>query len=78
MIEDFRNENTIYSPVVSHTGKEIEANQPKNFSYPKRKFGKEETTFLLAWYESGPAYIMTKLNIIYFASFAKKQRTREY
>ena len=41
-IEDLKNQNTNCSPDVSCIGKEIEVNQPKNFSYAKRKFGKEK------------------------------------
>ena len=29
----------------------MKANQPKNYSYPKRKFGKDEGSFLSSWYE---------------------------
>ena len=29
----------------------MKANQPWNYSYPKRKFGKDEKSFLLSWYE---------------------------
>ena len=49
MIEDLRKQNTVSSPDVSRIGKEIKANQPKSFSYPKRKFGKEEGSFLPMW-----------------------------
>ena len=45
MIEDLKNPNTICSPDVSRIGKEIKAIELKNFSYPKRKFGKEERSF---------------------------------
>ena len=45
MIEDLKNQNTICSPDELRIGKEIKANQPKKFSYPKRKFGTEESSF---------------------------------
>lgn len=32
-------------------GEDLKPNQPKIFSYPKRKFGKEERAFLPAWYD---------------------------
>ena len=51
MTEDLKNQNTLHSPAVSRTGQEIKANQPYKFSYPKRKFGKEESSFSPAWYE---------------------------
>ena len=51
MIEDLMNQNTICSPDVSRIGKEIKTNQANHFSYPKRKFGKQERNLLPAWYE---------------------------
>ena len=29
----------------------MKANQPRNYSYPERKFGKDERNFLPSWYE---------------------------
>ena len=52
MTDDLKNQNTICSLDVSHIGKEIKANQPKNFSYPEKKTGKEERSFLPMWYEN--------------------------
>ena len=45
MIEDLKNQNKTCSRDISRIRKEIKANQPKNFSYPKGKFGKEERIF---------------------------------
>ena len=70
MIQDLKNQHTICSPDVSRIGKEIKANQLKNILYPKRKFGKEERSFFMRGMKSGPGYIMTRLKIMYFASFA--------
>ena len=34
---------------ASHSGKRLKTNQPKNFSYPTKKIGKEERRFLPSW-----------------------------
>ena len=36
---------------MNHVLEKIKENQSNNFSYPKRKFGKEERSFLPSWYE---------------------------
>ena len=51
MLADFKHQNIIYPLYASREGKEMQANQPRNYSYSKRKFGKDETGFLLSWYE---------------------------
>ena len=43
MLTDLKHQNIIYPPDAS--------NQPKNYSYPKRKFGKDERSFFPSWYE---------------------------
>ena len=50
MIEDFKNQNIICSPDVSRIENETKSNhKSNNFSYPKRKFGKEERSYLPTW-----------------------------
>ena len=44
--EHLKSRSTICDPNISRNGKEIKANQPRNLKYPKRKFGKEERSFL--------------------------------
>ena len=51
MLAVFKHQNIIYARDASHEGKEIKVNHPRNYSYPKRKFGKDEIIFLLLWYE---------------------------
>ena len=51
MLADFKHQNIIYPTDASLEGKEIKANQPRNYSYRKRKFGKDERSFLTSWYE---------------------------
>ena len=46
-----RHQNIIYLPDAFREGREMKANQPRNYSYPKRKFGKDETSFLASSYE---------------------------
>ena len=48
--KDLKNQRTIFDADASSSGKRLKANQPKNFLYPKKKFGKEERRFLLSWY----------------------------
>ena len=50
MLADLKHQNIIYPPDVSREGKKMKANQPRNYSYPKRKFGKDEISFLPSWY----------------------------
>ena len=45
MFQDLKNQKKIFEPDASLSGKKLKANQPKNFSYPKKKFGKEEKFF---------------------------------
>ena len=51
MLADLKHQNIIYAPDASREGKEMQANQPRNYSYSKRKFGKDERGFLPSWYE---------------------------
>ena len=51
MLADLKHQNIIYQPDASRDVKEMKANQPRNYSYPKRKFGKDERSFLPLWYE---------------------------
>ena len=51
MFQDLKNQRTIFEPDASRSEKSLKANQPKNFSYPKKKFGKEERSFLPSWYD---------------------------
>ena len=46
MLVDLKHQNIIYPPDASREGKEMKANQPRNYSYPQRKFGKDERSFL--------------------------------
>ena len=46
MFQDLKNQRTILEPDASLSGKRLKANHPKNFSYPKKKFGKEERFFV--------------------------------
>ena len=50
MVQNLKNQITIFEPDASLSGKRLKANQPRNFSYPKKKFGKEEISFLPSWY----------------------------
>ena len=51
MLADLKHQNIIYPPDASREGKEMKENQPRNYSYPRRKFGKDERSFLPSWYE---------------------------
>ena len=51
MLTDLSHQNIIYPPDAFREGREIKANQSRNYSYPKRKFGKDERSFLLSSYE---------------------------
>ena len=68
MFQDLKNQRTIFEPDVWCSGKRLKANQPKNFSYPKKKFGK---VFYFLGTKNGPIYTMTKLKTVYIASFVK-------
>ena len=46
MLVGLKHQNIIYPPDPSREGKEMEANQPRNYSYPQRKFGKDKRSFL--------------------------------
>ena len=46
MLADLKHQNIIYPPDTSREGKEMKANQPRNYSYPDRKFEKNERSFL--------------------------------
>ena len=50
MVQNLKNQITIFEPDASLSGKRLKANQPRNFSYPKKKFGKEEIRFVPSWY----------------------------
>ena len=68
MFQDLKNQRTIFEPDASRSEKSLKANQPKNFSYPKKKFGK---VFYFLGTKNGPIYTMTKLKTVYIASFVK-------
>ena len=51
MIENLKNQNTNCSPDVSRIERKMKAIQRNDFLYPRRKFGKEERSFLPVWYE---------------------------
>ena len=51
MLADLKHQNFIYPPNASREEKEMKVNQPRNYSYPKRKFGKDERRFFPLWYE---------------------------
>ena len=51
MLADLKYQNIIYPPDASREGKEMKANQPRNYSYPKRTFWKDERSFLPSWYK---------------------------
>ena len=51
MLADLKHHNIIYPPHASREVKEMKANQPRNYSYPKRKFRKDDRSFLPLWYE---------------------------
>ena len=62
MFQDLKNQRTIFEPDASCSGKRLKANQPKIFSYPKKKFGKKERSFLPSWNNKWtclPAFIKT-------------------
>ena len=67
---DLKHQNIIYPPDAFCEGKEMKANQARNFSCSKRKFGKDERSFFLRGIKSGTRYTMTKLKIVYTALFA--------
>ena len=50
MVQNLKNQITIFEPDASLSGKRLKANQPRNFSNPQKKFGKEEISFLPSWY----------------------------
>ena len=50
MIQDLKNQRTIFKPDALRSGKRLKANQPKNFSYPKKESEREERSFLPSWY----------------------------
>ena len=41
MFLDLKNQRTIFEPDASCSEKRLKINQPRSFSYPKKKFGKE-------------------------------------
>ena len=49
MFQDLKNERTVFEADASRSRKRLKGNQPKNFSYPKKKIGKEERSFLPSW-----------------------------
>ena len=46
MLADLKYQNIIYSPDAFRERKKMKENQPRNYSYPKRKFGNDERSFL--------------------------------
>ena len=51
MLANLKHQNIIKPLDASREGKEMKANQQRNYSYPKRKFAKDEKSFLPSWYE---------------------------
>ena len=51
MFQDLQNQRKIFDLDASLSGTRLKVNQSKNFSYPKKKFGKEERSFLPCWYD---------------------------
>ena len=49
MLADLKHLNIINPPDACLEGKKMQANQPRNYSYPKRKFGKDKRSFLPLW-----------------------------
>ena len=71
MFLDLKNQRTIFEPDASCSKKRLKVNQPRSFSYPKKKFGKEERSFCLLGTINGPGYTRTKRRTVYIASFVK-------
>ena len=72
MFQDLKNKRTIFEPDASYSGKRLKANQPKNFSYLKKKFGKNRgEVFCLLGTINGLDYTTVKLKTEYIASFVK-------
>ena len=71
MFQDLKNQRTIFRPDALHSVTRLKANQPKNFSYPKKKFGKEDRSFLPPWYDKWTWLHYDKLKIVYIVSFVK-------
>ena len=46
MLEDLKNQKTIFEPDASRSRKILKVNQQKNFSYPKKKFEKKRDVFV--------------------------------
>ena len=51
MFQDLKNQRTIFETDASCSGKRLKANQQKNFSYRKKKFGKRGRSFLPSCYD---------------------------
>ena len=45
MLTDLKHQNIIYPPDASCEEKEMKANQPRNYSYPKENLGKTREVF---------------------------------
>lgn len=45
MLKDFIDQKTIFETDAFRSGTSFKTNQPKTFSYSKKKFGKEKKTF---------------------------------
>ena len=52
MSKELESRSTVFGPDSARAGEELKPNQPKDFSYPKRKFGKDERSFLPSWYKT--------------------------
>ena len=45
MFQDLKNPRTVLEPVASSSRKRLKTNQPKIFSYPRKKIGKKRGKF---------------------------------
>ena len=75
MLADLKHQNIVYPPDASREGKEMKANQPRNYSYPKRKFGIDKRSFCSRGMKSETGYTTRKLKIVYTALFTLIQST---
>ena len=71
MFQDLKNQRTIFEPDASRSGTRSKANQPKNFSYTKKKLEKKRDVFCHLGTINGPGFTTTKLKIVYIVSFVK-------
>ena len=70
MVQDLKNQKTIFEPDASRSGKTLKTNQPKTFHMPE-KIWKRREAFCLLGVINGSGYTTTKLKTVYIASFVK-------